>query len=178
GPPRSRGCGGQQADVPPGRGQKARGDGGLDAVGRQGLCGALRQLPWSRGTGEYGEGVGDRILKTGEHRGERTAARSVSPGTRTVVAGRSGEESSASGRKPAQAPGGGGEDHVRPLPPGTAPLRPLTGTPGPSSRSNDGQTIKSPVSLRGEPGSELENKWAYLDLNQGPHPYQGCALTD
>ena len=19
--------------------------------------------------------------------------------------------------------------------------------------------------------------WAYLDLNQGPHPYQGCALT-
>ena len=20
-------------------------------------------------------------------------------------------------------------------------------------------------------------RWAYLDLNQGPHPYQGCALT-
>ena len=19
--------------------------------------------------------------------------------------------------------------------------------------------------------------WAYLDLNQGPHPYQGCTLT-
>ena len=19
--------------------------------------------------------------------------------------------------------------------------------------------------------------WAHLDLNQGPHPYQGCALT-
>ena len=21
------------------------------------------------------------------------------------------------------------------------------------------------------------NEWAILDLNQGPHPYQGCALT-
>ena len=21
-------------------------------------------------------------------------------------------------------------------------------------------------------------KWAILDLNQGPHPYQGCALTN
>ena len=20
--------------------------------------------------------------------------------------------------------------------------------------------------------------WAHLDLNQGPHPYQGCALTN
>ncbi len=20
-------------------------------------------------------------------------------------------------------------------------------------------------------------EWAHLDLNQGPHPYQGCALT-
>ena len=23
----------------------------------------------------------------------------------------------------------------------------------------------------------LEKWWAYLDLNQGPHPYQGCTLT-
>jgi len=23
-----------------------------------------------------------------------------------------------------------------------------------------------------------EGLWGYLESNQGPHPYQGCALTD
>ena len=26
--------------------------------------------------------------------------------------------------------------------------------------------------------SSLFSRWAILDLNQGPHPYQGCALTN
>jgi hypothetical protein len=25
--------------------------------------------------------------------------------------------------------------------------------------------------------SKITSRWAILDSNQGPHPYQGCALT-
>ena len=25
--------------------------------------------------------------------------------------------------------------------------------------------------------SQVGNLWAHVDLNHGPHPYQGCALT-
>ena len=30
----------------------------------------------------------------------------------------------------------------------------------------------------GSNGVRTAEGWAHLDLNQGPHPYQGCALTN
>ncbi len=64
---------------------------------------------------------------------------------------------------------------VRPVPPAPASDRP---GPAPDPRSNDGQTAKSPALVRENQALTCENGWAYQDLNLGPHPYQGCALTD
>ncbi len=46
------------------------------------------------------------------------------------------------------------------------------------SRTNDRQMILSPALTTENQALTCKNVWAYQDLNLGPHPYQGCALTD
>jgi hypothetical protein len=50
----------------------------------------------------------------------------------------------------------------------------------PATRSPPGRCRRQPPLIAGRQwaGSEEFYSWGYLDLNQGPLPYQGSALTD